>query len=111
WTQGFSYGDTSSKLTSLMQGAPNWKEIAHQLGARYLFWGNQEKQNYGQSKRPWEKECKLVASGDWGAIYDLDTPKEAAQPSPAPDPNATPTPNASLSTAETPAATGSAPAQ
>ena len=83
WTQGFDFQATEQKLTALMLGAPNWKEIARSLGARYLFWGRNEKEGrnaqgvleYAGSKRPWEREATLVASGDWGAIYDLETPR------------------------------------
>jgi hypothetical protein len=93
WTQGFSsYGDTQSKLTSLMQGAPDWRDIARHFQARYLFWGNHEKTNYPQSKRPWEQECKLVATGSWGSIYDLESPKEASSSSPTATPTPAPSP-------------------
>ena len=33
---------------------------------RYLFWGREEKANYAQSTRPWEREAKLVASRQLG---------------------------------------------
>jgi hypothetical protein len=85
WTQGFDYSKTNDKLQALMLGSPNWKELARLLRARYLFWGREEKNNYAASKRPWEREAALVASGDWGAIYDLETPRN--QPSPAPPPS------------------------
>jgi hypothetical protein len=39
---------------------------------RYLFWGREEKINYPMSGRPWEKTIVPVASGNWGAIYDLE---------------------------------------
>ena len=29
--------------------------------------------NYAVSKRPWEKTAPLIASGSWGAIYDLES--------------------------------------
>ncbi|MDQ6656038.1 MAG: hypothetical protein M3Y80_09525, partial [Verrucomicrobiota bacterium] len=71
WTQGFDYAPLEKKLTALMQGAPDWRENARQLDARYLFWGREEKANYAASTRPWEAAGKPVASGAWGAIYDL----------------------------------------
>jgi hypothetical protein len=74
WTQGFNYADTEKKLQALMLGAPNWRELARSVHARYLYWGRDEKTNYAASKKPWEREAALVASGDWGAIYDLETP-------------------------------------
>jgi len=76
WTQGFNHGEDSNKLTQLLNGAPNWKELARYFRTRYLFWGRMETANYPQSTRPWEKESKLVVSGPWGSIYDLESPRE-----------------------------------
>jgi hypothetical protein len=74
WTEGFDYGDVNNRLTSLMNGAANWRDTAKALGVRYIFWGQDEKTNYQASSRPWEATAFLVASGDWGAIYDLERP-------------------------------------
>jgi hypothetical protein len=74
WTQGFDdYGKTNEQLGSLMQGAPNWRDLARTLHVRYIFWGREEKTNYASSTRPWEKTTALAASGTWGAIYDLES--------------------------------------
>jgi hypothetical protein len=83
WTQGFNYGPTNDKLQALMLGGPNWKQLAREFHARYLFWGREEKQNYAASKRPWEREAALVAKGEWGAIYDLESPPTAQPPIPS----------------------------
>ena len=74
WTEGFDYNDLNNRLNALMNGAPNWREAAQSLGVRYIFWGQDEKANYQASTRPWEATAFLVASGDWGAIYDLAVP-------------------------------------
>ena len=74
WTEGFEYGDANNRLTALMNGAANWREAAQALGVRYVFWGQDERTNYQSSSRPWEATAFLVASGDWGAIYDLKSP-------------------------------------
>ncbi|MFZ0915432.1 MAG: hypothetical protein WAN04_00910 [Candidatus Udaeobacter sp.] len=74
WTEGFDYGLVNNRLTALMNGAANWREAAQGLGVRYIFWGQDEKTNYQTSTRPWEATAFLVASGDWGAIYDLARP-------------------------------------
>jgi hypothetical protein len=71
WTEGFDYGKANDQLTALMNGAGNWRETAKTLGVRYIFWGQDEKTNYQKSSRPWEATAFLIASGDWGAIYDL----------------------------------------
>jgi len=74
WTEGFEYGDVNNRLTVLMNGAANWRDAAQALGVRYIFWGQDERTNYQSSSRPWEATSFLVASGDWGAIYDLAVP-------------------------------------
>jgi hypothetical protein len=74
WTEGFDYGKANDQLTALMNGAPNWRDAAKTLGVRYVFWGQDERTNYQASSRPWESSAFLVASGDWGAIYDLTRP-------------------------------------
>src|SRR5215831_2341795 len=74
WTEGFDYGKANDQLTALMNGAANWRDVAKALGVRYIFWGQDEKTNYQSSSRPWEATSFLVASGDWGAIYDLAKP-------------------------------------
>ena len=84
WTQGFEdYGKTNDLLNKLMQGAPNWRELARALKVRYVFWGREEKRNYAASTRPWEKTAAIAASGTWGAIYDLEKapiPGQSAPP-------------------------------
>ena len=86
WTQGFEdYGKTNDTLTRLMQGGSNWRDIARTLHVHYLYWGREEKANYASSSRPWEKTAAIAASGNWGAIYDLDKPAPPNQsPPPAP---------------------------
>jgi hypothetical protein len=87
WTQGFNYTEAENKLQALLKGAPGWKENARFLRSRYLFWGREEKAKYPASTKPWERESLLVDKGDWGAIYDLEspaarspTPPQAAKP-------------------------------
>jgi hypothetical protein len=74
WTEGFDYRETEEQLRELMGGAGDWRETARHLRARYIFWGREEKINYPMSGRPWEKTISPVASGNWGAIYDLEEP-------------------------------------
>jgi hypothetical protein len=85
WTQGFEdYGKTEDLLKKLMQGGPNWRDLARTLQVRYIFWGKDEKKNYASSQRPWEKTAALAASGTWGAIYDLEKPPLPGQTPPPP---------------------------
>jgi len=85
WTQGFDdYGKTNELLARLMQGTNDWRDLARTLHVRYIYWGREEKTNYQTSTKPWEKTAALVASGTWGAIYDLDQgPVPGQTPPPA----------------------------
>ena len=108
WTQGFSYGEDNNKLNTLMNGAPDWRQTAKNFKTRYLFWGREEIKNYSQSKKPWEQECKVVATGPWGTIYDLETPKEQPVPAATPaaaNPGGTPMLMPAATPSSTPAAT------
>ncbi len=78
WTEGFEYDNPNKQLTALMRGAPNWRQAAQALGVRYIFWGRDETANYQGSTRPWETTARRIASGDWGAIYDL-TPESPSR--------------------------------
>jgi len=71
WTQGIKSSEVESKLDNLMLGQGDWKKTARELQVRYLFWGNLEKTNYGNSTHPWETQLPLVAQGPWGSIYDF----------------------------------------
>jgi len=84
WTEGFDYRETEEQLRELMGGAGDWRETARHLRARYIFWGREEKINYPMSGRPWEKTIAPVASGNWGAIYDLEG-ERASRPLPQTD--------------------------
>jgi hypothetical protein len=78
WTQGFDYHEEEAKLQRLMRGEADWRELAKALKVRYIFWGREEQTNYQNSTRPWEQSLTKVASGPWGAIYDLETPATPA---------------------------------
>ena len=73
WTQGFNAGKVEAGLNELMNGRSYWRDAARALGVRYIFWGREERANYQSSARPWEASARIVAAGDWGAIYDLES--------------------------------------
>ena len=56
-----------------------WRERAAELGARWLFWGEQEAVSYPNSTEPWKTECHLQAEGAWGALYDLTRPAKRSE--------------------------------
>jgi hypothetical protein len=76
-SHGLAWEEPSKKLDALMNGEESWRTTADELGARYIFWGREENQKYNDSPQPWRQTTRLVASGDWGAIYDLHLPPAA----------------------------------
>jgi hypothetical protein len=79
WTEGFDYSKIEQGLRVLMNGSPNWREMAKKLGVRYIFWWREEKEGYPLSARPWENNTAIAATpGGWGTIYDLDALEPSA---------------------------------
>ena len=74
WSHGIQAAGSETKLKQLMTGHADWKRLASDLQARYIFWGPREQNAYKDSTRPWEGAAARVASGNWGAIYDLGLP-------------------------------------
>lgn len=75
WSHGLPYHDAEPKLEALMNGEPAWRSLAAELGVRYVFFGSREIEHYPESAQPWRSAATLVASGDWGEIYDLGAPR------------------------------------
>jgi hypothetical protein len=71
YSQGIDYLPLARDLRALMLGLPDWRRAAQRLGVRYIYWGEREEKRYPGSKRPWAENNPPIASGDWGAIYDL----------------------------------------
>lgn len=75
WSHGYQTKGKDKKLEDLMRGKKDWRDLAKELGVRYIFWGNLEAKNYSNSTKPWKDYGTLIASGDWGEIYDLEYKK------------------------------------
>jgi len=71
WSHGLDYMERARKLEVLMNGWPDWRERARDLGVRYLFWSQIEMRRYPNSSRPWERGTRPAASGSFAVIYDL----------------------------------------
>jgi hypothetical protein len=82
WTHGLALEQPLALVTSVLNGAPEWREHATALQARYLFWGAEERENYPESTQPWRSTAALVASGEWGEVYDLASPPTAEPATP-----------------------------
>jgi len=82
-SHGLPWQEPAGKVDAVMRGAENWRELADQLGCRYLFWGRYEQEAYPDSTEPWRETAALVALGDWGEIYDLRTAPPPVNAAPA----------------------------
>ena len=74
WSHGLHWEPTGATVDALMNGRSDWRAAAAELKVRYLFWGNEEREHYQDSPRPWRHSARLVARGAWGEIYDLAAP-------------------------------------
>jgi hypothetical protein len=79
-SHGLAWEEPAAKLKALMNGDAAWAALAADLGAHYLFWGPPEEEAYPDSTQPWRQSARLLASGDWGALYDLQSPADPAPP-------------------------------
>ena len=73
-SHGISYRAIADDLDALMLGHPDWRLRAARLGVRYLYFGPGERLRWPYSYESWRKGATLIASGDWGELFDLDTP-------------------------------------
>ncbi len=71
WSHGIDAKTVEGRLGRLMKGEPGWRDEARALGARYLYWGPREAQDYAGGASPWG-EAPPVAEGPWGRLYALD---------------------------------------
>jgi hypothetical protein len=73
WSHGYNWEATVAHVKIILDGGNGWRELAKGLGARYLFWGAQEMEEYPASTEPWKGTCRVVATGEWGTVYDLES--------------------------------------
>ncbi len=74
-SHGLHYEPQLRTLDSLMNGTDTWRQDAAELGVRYLYFGPQERTRWPHSKQPWVFSTQRIAAGEWGELYDLDTPR------------------------------------
>ena len=81
WSHGHDWVSRKKQVHKILLGEPGWQETARTLGVRYLFWGEIEAELFPDSEEPWRTDNLQFASGPWGALYDLQSPR----PNPATD--------------------------
>ncbi len=80
WSHGLDWEPTGKKIESILHGDPEWRVLCEELGVHYLIWTAAESQNVPDSPQPWRESARLIAHGDWGALYDLTAPPAAPAP-------------------------------
>ncbi|HTL46543.1 MAG TPA: PA14 domain-containing protein [Verrucomicrobiae bacterium] len=73
----------SEKLHQLLRGDKGWRERAAELDVRYIFVGQNEKQDMRGQEPDWQKAAKQIRSEAWGSVYDLGSP-DPLRPLPEP---------------------------
>jgi hypothetical protein len=73
-SHGIQYGPVDDELDALMRGSPDWRLRAARLGVRYLFFGRGERETWPESHESWRMSATVIASGEWGELFDLETP-------------------------------------
>jgi len=56
WSHGLDYKDRLATLNSIMNGEVGWREKAHSLGVRHVYWSDLEAKRWPGSKLPWARE-------------------------------------------------------
>jgi hypothetical protein len=72
WSHGLDGAKVVGRLDRLMRGQPGWREEARALGASHVYWGTREQRAFPDSRQPWREAGRQVASGSWGALYEVD---------------------------------------
>ena len=74
WSHGLDWRPRLADVERVLEGKDGWRETAQRLGVRYVFWGREEDEHYAGSPQPWRDTARVVAAGEWGALYDLTLP-------------------------------------
>ena len=72
-SHGLDPGPHASKIEAIMRGNPDWRILAAQVGAHYIFWGRMETAAYGGEEQAW-RFTRRIRAGQNFEIYDIDTP-------------------------------------
>ena len=72
-SHGLEPGPHATKIEAIMRGNPDWRILAAEVGARYIYWGRMERAAYGDGERPW-RFTRRIRAGHGFEIYDIDTP-------------------------------------
>ncbi len=72
-SHGMDPTEHQSYIAAIMQGTEEWRILAAELGAHYLFWGKAERDAYGGDSQGWRESQIVGGAGDF-EIFDLAVP-------------------------------------
>ncbi len=72
-SHGLDPGPHASKIDAIMRGNLDWRILAAEVGARYIYWGRMERAAYGGNEQAW-RFTRRIRAGQTFEIYDIDTP-------------------------------------
>jgi hypothetical protein len=75
WSHGYPYADRQRNVDAILDGVATWPSLAREFNSRYLFWGPRERDAHPDSTQSWRNQVKIVAAGEWGEIFDLESPQ------------------------------------
>jgi hypothetical protein len=71
WSHGIQFDSQAHDLEALYKGADNWLELAHKLGVNYIYWGPEERREFGEGDRPWMSSLANVSPVSNYQIYEI----------------------------------------
>lgn len=69
WSHGLDASAAQDRLDHLMKGDANFVELAHELGVTHIFWGPEERAQYGQAQPTWATLLPNISRVPDYAIY------------------------------------------
>lgn len=73
WSHGIDSSPVRPKLDALMRGDPNWLQLAKDIGVTHIFWGAQERAEFGDESKPFMDVLKNISRVPEARIYDIST--------------------------------------
>ena len=71
WSHGIDHTDVVAKLDRIMHGDPESVALCRELGVTHIFWGPDEKSQYGDGDLPWMHVLQNVSRVPEYAIYAI----------------------------------------
>jgi hypothetical protein len=71
WSHGIDSHLEDTLQARILNDDPQWRDLAHQLGAQYIYWGPDEQQAFGSKKRSWQESLKNISPVESIQVYEV----------------------------------------